>query len=585
MTVLTTNNSVTALGNGTATVFPFNFVVYNAAHIDVFLTALDGTVTQLNSSQYSLSGVNVASGGNVTLQSPLASGVKITIRRDMPYVQDYAVSNQNTIIKRTLERTLDLVVQQIQQLAEVQGRSVVLPVSWTGGAIGLPLPQANKYLAWNGAGDALVNVNGGSGGGGVTLPIDVADITGLGDIATLDAGSGLSISNGVLNVTGGGGGGGSFVDLTEVNRVNYLPNKFADIFTIANGGRVQFSHTNTFQDDAFSFLVERYANQQVTIANDGDSSTGASLKVFTRIANGNADFEWNLAPTIENYGQGENCAMYATGLRMSATATGGTWAGVFEARDLSGSNNSSLYSIECDLLANGTDILRARTGVLLAFGRGQKTAGGLTDYTAPAFEGHAALAVESFYYDTLSAFNAPNVMFNGLLIGDAHKRAQLGITRGAFIKNAINIYTEGDAALIDRGTKGYGLLLESTYNLAAIQIPTNTLLSFNAANSVALRDFNGVLAANAPFAAASVSLGANSGNIINHVNFGVQNNGIIEFKNTGVILNDTTTTYFHNGQSTQGGAHLLVNVLIQGQNGTVSQLDRYIELKRRNSDN
>jgi hypothetical protein len=349
-------------------------------------------------------------------------------------------------------------------------------------------------------GTSDITISGGAGGGASALN----DLT---DVVITSPSSGQVVKydgSNWVNATVAGAFGGNYTDLTEVNSVNYTTGKFADIYTIDNGRRLQFNHTNTFPTDNFSFGVERFANQTVA---RGDGNVCTSMKVRTVAANGNADFEWNLTPILEDYGQGENCAFYATGKRMASSALYGTWAGVFELRDITGDNLSPLCGLEIDILTNGMDNNRARIGLMIINGRGQLTGGGVTDYTAAAANIHCAMQIESFSYDTLSSPAAPNTMVNGILIGDNFKRTQLGIAAGMSCTNGLNIFTTGSTGIWDRGVKTVGILLEGTYTGGnALRIPALSTIGFDI-NGIVTLGFDGTwLSANR-----GLSINANNG--------------------------------------------------------------------------
>jgi hypothetical protein len=85
----------------------------------------------------------------------------------------------------------------------------------------------------------------------------------------------------------------------------------------------------------------------------------------------NSNFEWTFTSVLDNYSNaGENVSVYAQANKRSQT--GGTWAGVFEAKDWSASSaspNGLLCGLEIDVYANGDDVNRSRIGIDLVAGR------------------------------------------------------------------------------------------------------------------------------------------------------------------------------------------------------------------------
>jgi hypothetical protein len=124
---------------------------------------------------------------------------------------------------------------------------------------------------------------------------------------------------------------------------------------------------------------------------NADGYTGASIYVFrdtTGVTGGTAGyvnaasvartttgatetaFEWTTLSIMDNYSAaGENVAFYGQGNKRS---TGGTWGGVFEARDFTQVANPTggLVGLEVDVFANGTDTGNERIGIDIVAGKG-----------------------------------------------------------------------------------------------------------------------------------------------------------------------------------------------------------------------
>jgi hypothetical protein len=98
----------------------------------------------------------------------------------------------------------------------------------------------------------------------------------------------------------------------------------------------------------------------VNAASVARTTTGAS----------ETSFEWTTLSIMNNYSAaGENVAFYGQG---NKRAVGGTWAGVFEARDFTQVNNpvGGLVGLEVDVFANGTDTGIERIGIDVVAGKG-----------------------------------------------------------------------------------------------------------------------------------------------------------------------------------------------------------------------
>lgn len=131
MTIPTQTSEVTIQGNGANTVFSFAFVYDQAANISVQYLDVSGNKTTLLPTQYTLT-LNPAPpnglwglGGTVTYPltgSPIATGTYLIIQRVLPLVQDNSISNQGTFYPQSVERALDELEMQIQQVSSRTGQ-------------------------------------------------------------------------------------------------------------------------------------------------------------------------------------------------------------------------------------------------------------------------------------------------------------------------------------------------------------------------------------------------------------------------------------------------------------------------------
>ncbi|MBS1183768.1 MAG: Tail Collar domain protein [Proteobacteria bacterium] len=116
--------------NGVTTHFPYQFRIYDEAHIRVILTGSDGTETTLAlGSDYAVSGVGDSGGGAVETAAAYAAGYRVTLILNVPFTQDTDLENQGAYFAETIERAIDLQTQMSLQLKEQVARAVVLPVT------------------------------------------------------------------------------------------------------------------------------------------------------------------------------------------------------------------------------------------------------------------------------------------------------------------------------------------------------------------------------------------------------------------------------------------------------------------------
>lgn len=132
MTISTTSNTVSYVGDGSNTNFPFTFEIPAAADLEVILTTTaTGATTTLGSSTYSVSGLGNPSGGAVTyplVGSPISSSYTLTVQRIMPLTQTTDLVNQSAYYPEVVEDALDKLTMIDQQLQEQIDRALAFPV-------------------------------------------------------------------------------------------------------------------------------------------------------------------------------------------------------------------------------------------------------------------------------------------------------------------------------------------------------------------------------------------------------------------------------------------------------------------------
>ena len=125
MTVSSATNRVSFSGNASTTVFAYNFKIFASSDLTVILRAADGTeTTQTLTTHYSVSGVGVASGGNVTFGSAPASGVTVVILREQPLTQGLDLVANDPFPSASVEDSLDKLTMMVQQHDEELGRAI-----------------------------------------------------------------------------------------------------------------------------------------------------------------------------------------------------------------------------------------------------------------------------------------------------------------------------------------------------------------------------------------------------------------------------------------------------------------------------
>lgn len=160
MTISTTNSRINHNGNGVTTDFSFPYRFLADADLVVILTNASGVDTvQTITTDYTLAGEGLDTGGTVTMLTPPAPGEVLTIYRDMTLTQEVDYIEGDSFPSTTHETALDRLTMIAQQQQDLLDRSFKLPDTFvaSGESLTLPAPEADKVLLWNATGDAIIN--------------------------------------------------------------------------------------------------------------------------------------------------------------------------------------------------------------------------------------------------------------------------------------------------------------------------------------------------------------------------------------------------------------------------------------------
>lgn len=152
MTVPAQDTRVTYTASGSSDTFAYPFRILSSADLLVYVDDVLQTLT----TDYTVTGVDEEDGGNVVFTTDPAAGAAVVIMRDMDYGRtefDYQVSG--SFRAETINRDLDSLALQIQQLAEKISRAPLLSISTTIADLALPSPGAGEFIRWNAGGTAL----------------------------------------------------------------------------------------------------------------------------------------------------------------------------------------------------------------------------------------------------------------------------------------------------------------------------------------------------------------------------------------------------------------------------------------------
>ena len=149
-------------GAGTVT-FSYNFLVTDQDDMIVEHTvdATGVTSTLILTTDYSVTGVNNATGGTVVLVVGAALDDIITISRDVAFQRPNDYPTQGDFAAATVNAELDLMILMMQQLERDLARSLRLSSFDTSTGLVLPTKEdrADKYLFFDSNGDPIAAVN------------------------------------------------------------------------------------------------------------------------------------------------------------------------------------------------------------------------------------------------------------------------------------------------------------------------------------------------------------------------------------------------------------------------------------------
>lgn len=142
------------ISNGALATYSFPFAIFKNSDLKVYF----GSELQ-EASSYSVSGAGESEGGTVTLSNVPASGVVITLIRDLLIERTTDFQEGGALRANTLNNELDYQIACQQQIADNLNRSMVLPPYAADSDVNLtlPSPSAGKAIVWNTEGTNLEN--------------------------------------------------------------------------------------------------------------------------------------------------------------------------------------------------------------------------------------------------------------------------------------------------------------------------------------------------------------------------------------------------------------------------------------------
>lgn len=170
MSVSTTEARETYNGDGVSVNFATPYFLANA-DLKVYVDGVLKTIT----TDYSVSGAGVTSGGTVTMLSAPVSGTgNVVIIREPDQLQSSQLPSNDPFPSKTVETMIDKLTMLVQRLFDKTARTLSLSDS-DSSSVSLTLPAASalKFFRWNASANAIENVDI-STLSAVALPIPVA---------------------------------------------------------------------------------------------------------------------------------------------------------------------------------------------------------------------------------------------------------------------------------------------------------------------------------------------------------------------------------------------------------------------------
>jgi hypothetical protein len=250
MTVSSSVNKVTYSGNSATTVFPVNYYFLENSHLQVILVSNNVETIQTITSQYTVTGAGNPAGGSVTMLTPPPTGTQLIIVRNVPATQETDYLANDPFPAESHERALDKLTMLVQQNSTDIDRALKIPLSSLATtSTELPVPSANKLLAWNSNASAITNFD----------PLSVISIVGQqASFSNVFTGNGVTV-NFTLDRTPGNA---NAVDVS-INGVTQVPN----VDYILNGDILTFT---TAPPQVASQILARYT--EVFAEPNGDAA-------------------------------------------------------------------------------------------------------------------------------------------------------------------------------------------------------------------------------------------------------------------------------------------------------------------------
>lgn len=155
MTISSSVTKNTYTGNSSAKIFAYQFRIFDE---DDILVVVDG-VTKTKTTDYTVSGVNNLSGGNVTFIIAPTTGQSIVLTHNLPFTQQVDYTELGAFPAESHEEALDRSVSRDLALKEIVDRTLKFNSNTAATSFIVPEPVDGNYLQWSGTSGSLINVS------------------------------------------------------------------------------------------------------------------------------------------------------------------------------------------------------------------------------------------------------------------------------------------------------------------------------------------------------------------------------------------------------------------------------------------
>jgi hypothetical protein len=265
MAIINTDTKKKVSADGVTREFSFGFKIYTTSDIKVWLInkITDEVIEQSLTTHYLVDIDVIDEGGTIIFDEDYIpeDGYWVFMFSDLAYTQNTVLPTDGAFREQKVSNGMDRLCRLIQQNKEAIERSIKLPIYAEEG-ITMPAPSAKKFIAWNDAGDGLVNK---------ILPdpsIEVIDnLTSTDNDKALSANQGKVLQDNKLAIA----------DIVD-NLTSTDTNKALS----ANQGKELKTALGT-KEDSLGYTPENAANKKTSLAENSDTYYVSQKAVKTAI--------------------------------------------------------------------------------------------------------------------------------------------------------------------------------------------------------------------------------------------------------------------------------------------------------------